>query len=83
MGTAVELSLLSCIEAEIYVISFLLAVNDHYFRHNQLLDSIFICICVLPDPENMSIAVEISLLSRIGAETHVFSILLPVIGHHL
>ena len=30
MGTAVENSLLSCIEAEIYVNSFLLPVNDRH-----------------------------------------------------
>ena len=32
MGIAVGNSLLKCIEAEIYVISFLLPINDHHLR---------------------------------------------------
>ena len=40
-------------------------------------------LCVLPDPENMGIAVEISLLSCIEAEIHVILFLLPVNGRHL
>ena len=38
---------------------------------------------VMPDPENMGIAVEITLLSCIGAERYVISFLLPVYGRHL
>ena len=37
---------------------------------------------VVPDAENISIAVGISLLSRIRAEIYVISYLLPVIGRH-
>ena len=37
---------------------------------------------VLPDRENMGIAVGISLLSRIRAEIYVISYLLPVNGRH-
>ena len=60
MGIAVRFSLLSCIRAEIYVISHVLPVNG---RHNQTSDSIANSLSVLPDPENMGIAVGISLQS--------------------
>ena len=38
-----------------------------YFQHTQASDNIFISLSVLPDPENMGIAVGISLLSGIQA----------------
>ena len=40
-------------------------------------------VSVLPDPENMGIAVGILLLSCLEAEICVFSYVLPVNGHHL
>ena len=52
-------------------------------RHIRTSDSLLISLSVLPDPENMSIAVEISLLSCIEAEIYVISFLLPVNGRHL
>ena len=75
MGIAVGISLLSCMRAEIYVIFCLLPVNSRHldFRHTQTSDSIFISLFVLPDPENMGVAVEISLLSLLKAEIHVIS----------
>ena len=48
-----------------------------------IFDSIFTGLCVLPDPENMVMAVGISLLSCIEAELYVLSFLLPVNGRHL
>jgi len=58
------IALLSCIEAEIYVMSYLLSVNGCHLQHIQTLDSIPTCLIVLPDPENMGIVVGISLLYR-------------------
>ena len=53
------------------------------FRHIRALDSLLNSLSVLPDPENMDIAVEISLLSCIEADIYVISYLLPVNGRHL
>ena len=46
-------------------------------------DSILASLSVLHDPENMGIALEISLLSYVEAEIYVISFLLPVNGRHL
>ena len=59
----------------------MVAISD--FRHAQTLDSITTNFSVLPDPENMGIAVEISLLSCMEAEIYVMLFILPVIGHRL
>ena len=53
------------------------------FRHARTSDSIPTSLSVLPDSENMGIAVGISLLSCIEAEIYVMSVLLPVNGRHL
>ena len=53
------------------------------FRHAQTSGSIPISLSVLPDPENMGIAVRISLLSGIRVEIYVISYLLPAIDRHL
>ena len=53
------------------------------FRPTQTSDSLLTSLSVLPDPENMAIALKISLLSCIEAEIYVLSFLLPVNGHHI
>ena len=53
------------------------------FRHTQTSESITTSLSVLPDPEIMGIAVEISLLDCIEAEMYVMSFLLLVNGRHL
>jgi len=84
MGIAVGISLLSCIEAEIYVISHLLPVNvsDLWFLHFPKWGIIRSSLIVLPDLENMGIAVGILLLLCIEAKINDISYLLPVIGSH-
>ena len=68
MGIAVEISLLSCIRAEIYVVPYLLPVMaaNFDFQYTQtsvrLLKSLF----VLSDPENTGIAVGILFLSPVS-----------------
>ena len=52
-------------------------------RHTQTSYSIPTSLSVLPDPENMGVAVGISLLSCIESEIYVTPYLLPVNGHHL
>ena len=49
-------------------------------RHTQTSDSISTCIAVLPDPENMDIAVGISLLSSIEDEIYVIANVIPVMA---
>ena len=86
MGIAHEISLLSCLEAEVYAISFLLPVNGHHLQFSTYPDVEQYSpasLVVLPDPKNMSVVVEISLLSCIEAEICVISCLLPVYGRHL
>ena len=50
------------------------------FQHTQTSDSVHTSLSVLPDPENMGIAVEIPLLSCIEAEIYVYSFLLLVMA---
>ena len=85
MGIALDLSLLSCREAEIYVISFLLPANGRHiwFPRNRMSDSISASLSVLPDSENIGIALDLSLLSCREADIYVISFLLPVNGRHL
>ena len=70
MGIAVEMSLLTCIQAEMYVIPYLLlamaAIFD--FQHTQTSVRVLTSLFVLPDPENMGIAVGILFLSHLEAE---------------
>ena len=68
MGIAVEISLLSCIKAEINVLSFLHPVNCRHLLHTRMSDSIPASLPVLLDLENMGIAAEMSLLSCIETE---------------
>ena len=80
MGIAVGISLLSCIRAEIYANTHVLPVIGRHLWFPTYLDvrqstSFF----VFPDPENMRIAVGISLLLCVRAEIYVSSCLLPVI----
>ena len=75
-GTAVGVSFLSCLQAEIYAMSYIYfrlmaAIFD--FQHTQTSDSTLTCLYILPDPENMGISVGISLLSCIEAEMCVMS----------
>ena len=51
-------------------------------QHTQTSDSILTSLSVLPDPENMGIAIEISLLSCTGVEINVISYL-PVYDRHI
>ena len=51
------------------------------FRHTQTLDSSLISL-VLPDLENMGIALEISFLECMEAKIHIISNALPVYGRH-
>ena len=46
-------------------------------------ESMHISSIVLLDAENVGVAVGISLLSRIQAEIHIMSLVLPVTGRHL
>ena len=79
MGIAVGVSLLLCIEAEIYVMSFLLPVMAAIFdfQQTQTSGSILNSLFVLSDPENMGVAVGIAWLSCTRAEIYVISYLLP------
>ena len=86
MGISVGISLLSCTEAEMYVMSYIyfwLMATIFDFKQTQTSDSIPTSFCMLPDPENMGIAVGILLLSSTEAELYVMSYLLPVGGRHL
>jgi len=85
IGIAVEISLLSCMEAEIYVISYLLPVNGSHFYFSLIRtsDSLWSILVVSSYLENMGIAVGISFLSCIEAEICVISYLFPVNGSHL
>jgi len=82
MDLAVGISLLSCIRAEIYVISYALPVI-FALQHTRTLDSIPSSLYLLRNPENMGVAVGFSLLSCIRAEIYVISDPLPVSGRHL
>ena len=73
MGIAVEIVLLSCMRAEIYVIPvipYLLPVMAAIFdfHYTQTSVRILTCLFVLPDPENMGIAIGILFLSHLEAE---------------
>ena len=76
MSIAVEISLLTCIRVEIYLfpIYFRLMAAISDFKHTLTSDSIPTCLSVLLDPENMVIAIGISLLSWIQAEKYVFEV---------
>ena len=83
-STAVRISLLSCKQAEIWLchIDFRLMAAIFDFSLIQTSDSLRSSLVLLSDPENMVIAVEISLLSCIAAEIYVMSYLLPVNCRH-
>ena len=85
IGIAVGISLLSCIRADLYVMSFLLPVMAAIFnlRHTHTSVNILFCLPELPDPENMDLAVGMALLSCTRAEIYVISYLLAVYGRHL
>jgi hypothetical protein len=85
MDIAVRFSLLS-----LYKLGYTL-LHIHFRLMAAIFDFILplashsICACpiVLLDPENVGIAVEISLLSGLEAEIHDFPYPLPVNGRHL
>ena len=58
----------SCIQAEIYVLSFLFSGNGRHLRVYPLIRTSVSFRIGMPDPENTSIAVGIALLSSLGAE---------------
>ena len=70
MGTAVGISLLSRIEAEIHVTSFLLPVNGRHlsFPAPRTSDGIYMCTIVFQDPENLGAAIGIPFLSCVEAK---------------
>ena len=70
---AVGISLLSCLQAELYVISydFRLMGAIFEFRHTQTSDSHPTSLSVLPDSENTGKAVAISLLSCIKTQIYM------------
>jgi len=70
MGVAVGISLLSCIEAEIYAIVYLLPVMATVcaLRLTPTLRTIVRSPIVFPDPKNVGVAVGISLLCCTEAE---------------
>ena len=82
MGWAVRISLLSCLEAEIYIMSFVLPINGRVFelRHTQTSDSIPTCLSFSPDSENMSIVVGTFSLFYVQAEIFDIAYILPVNG---
>ena len=53
------------------------------FRHNRTSNSLRTSHSMLPDPENMTKTVKMSLLSCIRAEIHINSCLRTVYGRHL
>jgi len=89
MGTAVGIPLLSCIEAErkpryaLFHIYFRLMAASFDFSQIQTSVILMSTLVVLPDLENMGIAVGISFISCIEAEICVISYLLPVNVSHL
>ena len=67
----------------LFPVYFRLMATIFDFRHTRTSYSIPASLYVLPDPENLGIAVEISLLSRLKAETCVIFDLLPVLSRHI
>ena len=53
------------------------------FQQTQTSDTLQICLSVLADPQNMGIAIGISLLSCIETEEYVIAYVLPVNGGHV
>jgi hypothetical protein len=70
VGVAVVISLLSYIQAEMNDIAYLLPVNGSHlaFTSHPLSESIKTSIIVLLEPEDVGLAVRISLLSYMQAE---------------
>ena len=70
MGITVEMSLLTSIQDDMYAISYLLLVMAAIFdfQHTQTSVRVITSLFVLPDPENMGIAVGILFLSHLEAE---------------
>ena len=85
MGIAVGISILSCIRAEIKVISYLLPVNVCHlkFQNTFTSGSNLNSISALPGQVNLGTAVGISFKSCIRAEIQDIAIVLPVNGGHL
>ena len=80
------ISLQSCIRAEIYVISYVIPVNGRHLWFSTYPDVGLYTptsLSVFPDPENMGIAVGISLQSCIRAEIYIISYVVSVNGRHL
>jgi len=67
----------------LFLIYFQLVAATFDLRNAQTWNRIPSSLSVLSDPENMGLAVTISLLSFILAEIYVISYLLPVNGRHL
>ena len=67
----------------LFLVYFRLMAAIFDFRHTQTSESLATSLSVLPDPENMGIALGIALLSCIRAEINIFNYVLLVIGYHL
>jgi hypothetical protein len=85
MSMAVGLSMLSCTQADIDVISYQLPVNSHYlgFPAYPYIGHLRNSSALLPVPKTLSMTGGISFLLCIQAETYVISYLLPLIGRHI
>ena len=85
MGLAGGFLLLSCIQSEIYVMSYLLPVMAALFNFSLVRTSSSVCSSpvVFSSSDNFDIAGEISLLSCMQDEMHVIYFLLPVNSDHV
>ena len=74
MGIAVEMSLLTSTQGDMYAIPYLLLIMAAILniQHTQTSVRVLTSLFVLPDPENMGIAVGILFLSHLEAEIYVF-----------
>ena len=83
---AVGISLLSHTQAEIYTIAYVLPVySSHvwFTGYADIGEYSYTSPTVLLDPENVGVAVGISLLSHTQAEIYDIAYVLPVSGSHL
>jgi hypothetical protein len=91
MSMAVGLPMLSCTQADINVSSYQLPVNSRHLGFPTVFDltvtrmskSVHTSLIVLLDPENVGVAVGISLLSNTQAEIKDLAYILPVNSGHL
>ena len=70
MGIAVEMSLLTSIQDDMYAIPYILLVMAAIFdfQHSQTSVRVLTSLFVLPDPKNMGLVVGMLFLSHLEAE---------------